>query len=134
MGFGEAGWCRLLGLRGENIGTNRNPGCLPSLRISGDLSDLCSLGLDTRRLKNSSGREEGIVSTYVEALLGIFGYMKLHVRKKIDSTIEHVKVLDYIHISRKNRGLEMQYTSACLTQEYSMNLLVALLLIIVLSS
>ena len=122
----------MLGLWGENIG-NRNPGCLPSLRISGDLSDLCSLGLDTRRLKNSSGREEGIVSTYVEALLGIFGYMKLHVKKNY-STIEHVKVLDYIHISRKNRRLEMQYTSACLTQEYSMNLLVALLLIIVLSS
>ncbi len=43
VGLGEALRCRMLGLRCENIGTNRNSGCLPLLRISGDLSDLCSL-------------------------------------------------------------------------------------------
>ena len=43
VGLGEALRCRMLGLRCENIGTNCNSGCLPSLRISGDLNGVCSL-------------------------------------------------------------------------------------------
>ena len=49
-------------------------------------------------------------------------------------TIEHVKVLDYVHILKRTGDWKYNTESKCLTQEYSMNLLVALLLMTVLSS
>ena len=58
--------------------------------------------------------------------------MRLHV-KIIYCTIKHVKVLHYIQISRRTEDLKHDTISEYLIQEYSMNLLVALLFITVMS-
>lgn len=58
--------------------------------------------------------------------------MKMHV-KMIFCTIEHVKILDMFTYRKSTQGWKYSTKSECLIQEYSMHLLVALLLITVLS-
>ena len=81
--------------------------------MAGGLGGLCGLWLGIRRLKNGSGREEGMVVAYIEAYLGLLeGYMKLHVKSRY-RTIEHVKILDYVHVSKITGDQEQDTRSEC---------------------
>ena len=83
VGFGGTLRFRRFGLWCGDVGCQCGLGCRTSGWISGGLDGFCGLVLDAERLKRSSGREEEIMMSYVEALLGGFErYMKLHVKMR----------------------------------------------------